>query len=53
MHVVGDELRDRIVEMGQIGRRFDEGSVSLLRFLIADVLTDKNVRAHAERDGVL
>ncbi len=38
--------------MGQIGRRFDEGSVSLLRFQIADVLTDKNIPAEAERDGV-
>ena len=53
MHVAGDSVDPRLVELRQIGRRSNESSVGLLRFQITDMLADKNVRADAERDSIL
>jgi hypothetical protein len=53
MHVAGDSVNPGVVELRQISRRSNESSVGLLRFQITDMLADKNVRADAQRDGIL
>lgn len=53
MQVARDELRSDIVQLRKVGCRPEEGFVGLCSFQIADVLTDENIRGHAERDGIL
>ena len=53
MHVARHDIDIRIVQPWQIAACPAKRSVSLFRFQIADVLTDKNVVIDFERDGVL